>query len=697
MHFPADDYTPYGYLATPTHTRNLTPRGVLRSWDAGVCWHYPAYASGYGGRREIYRAGLRVGLDDALALAQFDAVSSAYHSANLLAFDLRRQRATAQVEVHAVGEHAVRARVTAADAAALVCEVVYTRLMAANGEWGESGLVGRLRADGLVLQGFEDGHAFVLWCSRPPRDIRIAADADDLAGAPLLRDPDAFVPALGRAGDLVTLHGRLVFDGSAPLELILARGLTRREAELQLRLARDGADAALAAGRAADDQFWATAPRLMGDWPDHWRRGLVYDFETLRMMVKPPVGIYGQIWDAMQIQAPRVVLGEAAIDALLLSYADPALAQQLLLGTFADAPEPQVPCSREDGSYNMVAADGSACGTAPPWGYPWLVLGWLARLRPDQAWLRAIYPHLQSYLEWWLAERTDAAGWLGYACSWESGQDDSPRFGAQPLGGGHPVRHVRPVDLHAAFAHAATVMADFAMQLGLPADAARWTAEADANRDRTLALWSGARFADFDATAGAFTAVDDVMLLAPLALGQAQKAQIAALRAAVEALDPADSVWPMFAWTAVEALQAADLDAQAAEFAAAICERAYSFWDMRPADPARTLPGVTCEYWPLSGRCGGEGYGWGAFGIHLVLHTLLGFTPDVAHVALRPNLPVAWRVPGRRYAVQLAWRGAVHTIALEPLSAERVAVTVDGERVEGAWGATLAYPWEAAA
>ena len=33
-------------------------------------------------------------------------------------------------------------------------------------------------------------------------------------------------------------------------------------------------------------------------------------------MVKAPVGIYRHIWDAMQIQAPRVVLAEAAIDAM---------------------------------------------------------------------------------------------------------------------------------------------------------------------------------------------------------------------------------------------------------------------------------------------------------------------------------------------------------------------------------------------
>ncbi len=93
MGFPADDYTPHGYLDLPTHTRNLTPRGVVRSHGAGFRWHYPAYASAYGGRRETYRAGFRLALAGALEPPEFDAAVSPYHSKNLIAFDLRRDLA----------------------------------------------------------------------------------------------------------------------------------------------------------------------------------------------------------------------------------------------------------------------------------------------------------------------------------------------------------------------------------------------------------------------------------------------------------------------------------------------------------------------------------------------------------------------------------------------------------------------------
>jgi hypothetical protein len=708
MPFPADDYTPHGYLDSPAHTRNLTPRGVVRSWDAGFRWHYPAYTGMYGGRRETYRAGLRVGFGDAVGLADFDAVSSPYHSKDIIAFELKRGDASARVEYQLAGEHALHATIFTHHESRITIHAEYTRLLSANGEWGESGLVARAEDDLLILQGFEDGDAFVLWASQPCSDLRVAPSS--ATAAPPL-PPGDFVAITGRRGEQVALHALLRFDisqesmnvnlrvPSGPegalfadrIEVILARGKTVDEARRQLEQARAAAAAERARKQAADEAFWARAPRLAGDWPAHWRRGLVYDLETLRMMVKQPVGIYSHVWDAMQIQAPRVVLAEAAIDALLLAYADSRLAQELLLGTLLDAPLPNLPCSREDGSYNMVAADGTVCGTAPSWGFPFLVLEWLFALRPDRAWLECIYPRMAEHLDWWLIQRRASDGWLFYACSWESGQDDSPRFGDQPLGGGHPVRHIRPVDLHAAVAHAATVLANCTATLGHSADHARWSATADEFAARTNQLWNGARYADYDTRANGFTQVDDIPMLAPLALRLPQAHQAAHT---VEALDPGTLTWPMGAWIAVEAALAAELDETAAKWAATVCERAYGFWDARQTLPGRTLPGIACEYWPLDGRCGGEGYGWGAFTTHLLLHVLLGLTPAPDRLHIRPNLPRSWRAAGRRYAIQLYWRERPLAITIEPLNAERAVVIVNDRREEIEWGTTIAIAAE---
>ena len=375
------------------------------------------------------------------------------------------------------------------------------------------------------------------------------------------------------------------------------------------------------------------------------------------MMVRAPIGIYGHVWDAMQIHAPRAVLAEAAIDALLLGYADPELAQRLLLGTFLDAPAPNVPCSREDGSYNMLGANGSACGTAPEWGYPLEVARQLHRLRPDRAWLAALYPALERFLRWWLDERSDDEGYLVYDNSWESGQDLSARFGPQKEGGGSTIRVVRPVDLQAAMASACRTMAAFARELGSHDGAAAWEAHERDFRDRTEALWHAGAYRDFDARVG-FSDEWDVMQLAPVALELAPSARIEALIGRIERLDEQPYLWPMFVWTAVDAALAADRPAVAAAIAHATVERAWSTWDRREAAPGAPLPGVTCEYWGVDGRCGAEGYGWGAFGVHLLVRVLLGFRPHDDALELRPALPEALRVPGRRYRVRnLPWQG----------------------------------------
>jgi hypothetical protein len=690
MSFPHDDYTPHGYLDLPGHTRNLTPQGVLRSHGAGFRWHFPAYGASYGGRRETYRAGLRLSVNGTLE----PQITCTYHSKNLFRYRLEADGAVAHAEFHTVGSDVLRAVVTLEVGASvrLGAHVTYTRTVSANGEWGESGLLARLEDELLVIQSFEDGDAFALSASTPWTDAGVSADAleaERWALEPGVMPESGLAHALGRRGETVTLHGVLGFQMGAgsTVELLLSRGRTLPKARASLGMARERGDLERAALLAADEMFWARAPRLTGDWPAHWRRGVVYDAETLRMMVKQPVGAYRHVWDAMQIQAPRVVLAEAAMDALLLGYADPATAQAMLLGVFADADAPNVPCSREDGSYNMVAADGTVCGTAPEWGYPFAVVETLYPLHPDRAWLGHMFEHLSAYFNWWLEHRTDADGWAFYACSWESGQDDSPRFGAQPLGGGHPVRHVRPVDLHASLAHAAGVMTRLSGVLGL--SAARWRALEERYTRLTNSLWNGERYADFDANAQTFTDVDDPMLRAPFALGVADAGKLEAGRALVGAHPEHPHEWPMLAWTVIEAARKLGMLEREASFAHAIAERAYSFWDAREAREDRTLPGITAEYWPAHGRCGGEGYGWGAFAVHFVLYNLVGYAPTADGLHLRPNLPTGWRAPGKTYRLHLHHHGSPLEIVLEPQADGVLEIAVNRVRRTLRWGETL--------
>jgi hypothetical protein len=497
--------------------------------------------------------------------------------------------------------------------------------------------------------------------------------------------PRDYLLAAGGAQRTNTLAGALAFD--LPLK---AKGTS----SLSLRLLRSETDGGLDALRAAghdalatevtykladDDAFWSRAVRLGGDLPDEWRRGFVYDVETLRMNVRDPAGIYKHRWDAMQIQGPRSVLAEAAIDVMLLSYSDPATAREVMLGTFADSPEPWVPCTREDGTYNMVAHNGFPCGTAPEWGAPCWIVEHVYRREPDRAWLAELYPYLVAYIEWWRANRCDDEGHAHYLCSYESGQDMSWRFGLQ-LGGGDDVTHTRPVDLMAAMAYSYAVMERLASELGKSGDAKTWHKHADAFAERTRALWRDGWYHDFDRAQGAFTHGRDVMHLAPFFYRLAPDEHARTVAPLVEAMCT-DRVpeWSTFTFMLVEAAYETGQRAPMAELAKRLADHIYTTTDARTHGPHRPLPGVQHEYWPPMRTWGAECYGWGTFGLYVVIRTMFGFRERLdarPGFVVAPSIAAPMMQQGKVYAIHnLKAHGALFDLVCN--IADESAMTVE--------------------
>ncbi len=441
---------------------------------------------------------------------------------------------------------------------------------------------------------------------------------------------------------------------------------------------------------AMDNAFWEDAPKLGGDWPDVIRRGPVYDLETLRALVRRPMLLYKHQWDAMQIQVPRTVLAEAAIDMLILSYADPEAAKAVLYGTFADAPEPNVPCSREDGSYNMVALDGSPCGTAPEWCFPFHCINLVYRRTGDKEWLNRLYPLLEDFINFWLNYRQDTQQRPFYKCSWEAGQDNSPRFGIKddPSGGGAITSHIWPADLQAAMYQSCQLLAEWATELGK--DSTRWQTEAERQRDLMQQLWHNGWFHDFDTAKNAFTDVLDTMQLAPLLCGAATPEQIAALSAKLA--DPPKHgqifhplMWPSIAFCLIEACSEAGRFDLAARHSWAALEAVYRWLDSDPTSialDAGGMPGVAREYWPQvvapqadppRGGGGAEVYGWGCLTTLLLYRYIIGFREEKSsdgtlEFSLRPDLPATLLEPGKTYTVgPLRHRTARISLAYRPL------------------------------
>jgi hypothetical protein len=434
----------------------------------------------------------------------------------------------------------------------------------------------------------------------------------------------------------------------------------------ELRSGLQSATDSLARQFERDDRFWSGAPRLAGDWPETWKRGWVYDFETLRMTVRPPLGIFRHPWDGMQVHSPRLVLGETALDMQALGHADPDLAREVLYGTFADAPAPNVPCAREDGSVNMVSSDGSECGTAPMWGYPFHVIASLFQTTRDTQWVKALYPRLAAYIDWWLANRTDGEGWLHCNNSWESGQDGSRRFLVAEENEAAVADFVRTVDVEASMAQAMKVMSALSGVAGQIRDRGRWEELAARRISNTRSMYVDGWFRDWDARTGRPVILPehvDVMMLAPLTCGIATPDQMrgviptvrAALRDRQGWLE-----WPPALQTFAEAAWNGGFQEDAAAEVARIADRVYARTDARHVRAVDStdefsyrMPGVANEFWPVRNHvAGGENYGWGATLPTHIIRTIMGlreYQDDRrSGFTVAPALPDRFRIAGKR-------------------------------------------------
>lgn len=718
---PHDDFTPHGYLDNPYHSWKLNPSGVLRSLaPLGMGWHVPNLGS-YARNQFQYTAHLSLGLKlgNTILITPEDfkrhgcTITSHLHTKNRFAYTctIPEHDLTLTAQYFLVNEHALGCILTFSTAAAqptpVTCYLLHrhthnphTSRLWEHGLYALSG-----PEEGTCLLGIaSEGDAFVHGArSADGGDLTFGRmgyavaleDAAIWAHAVSVPDPTIteYEESTGWQVRTVILPCHLTAGGSQPSERIINAVLTRGVSQDQAsqrwtdsieEIARIAAD-----HRLDDEHFWQQVPQLSGDWPANWRRGWVYDLETLRMTIRPPVGVFPSPWDGMQIQAPRAVLAEAAMDALFLSYANPEMAAEVMLGHFESAPRPNLPCMREDGSYNMVADDGQICGTAPEWGFPLWCCHEIFSRSGDLQWLLRLYPNAAAYLRWWLEQRRDAEGWLVYACSWESGQDVSSRFGPQQTGG-TLIQHVRPADLQASMAQGAAILSHWATllldgglttpALDLRAEIEAWCEIAREFTARTQRMWHQGWFRDFDSHAQEWSSQQDTMHLAPVFCGVASSEQIAHLRPFLAQPPMHSSGWAPLSWppvvlTLVGAAAAANMPLEAAELASRFIDASYRSTDRREADEQGGLPGVTREYlrsttvgkWGETDyvNAGIEGYGWGALSLHLLVRHLLGLRTDDPHtLTLTPMLPQSLRRPGATYRIApLPW--GPHSLNLE--------------------------------
>ncbi|MGQ9525234.1 MAG: MGH1-like glycoside hydrolase domain-containing protein [Armatimonadota bacterium] len=695
--FPESDYTPHGYL------QNRFDAGPFWGLDAGgpLRSHPPC------GYRWLDRGGLIVGLETgASGLSDSGRIVSPYHSSQVQSFrwEVSGVRVTVTFFLAERDVIGCWAQVEGAPAdAVLIAAALVPR---AERSWDATFA---WRVDEAAACAYADpGPWYAAACSHPVRGHAFATDKD-LASA-LMSPTSARTAAVGRSDKPSMLYSALHVPVCAEADDVwfaVARGTSASDAASLARSAIARLPAALNALLEEDARFWSQAPRLSGDWPESWKHSWVYDIETTRMMVNPPAGVFTARWPTWMASHPRVVLAEGTLDMLRHSYADAEAAQEAVLTLFESALEPQVPCMWANGGYNMVASDGSACGTSPAWCLPFHNIHRIFIRNPDLSWLGRLYPHMEAYLDWWLRNRTDSDGWAVYKCTWESGEDCSPRLDPEQTGFADLSRMARPAELQAAIAQSARILTILGEHLGLQEERlSRWDEVFRQYRDRTRALWDPERghFRDLlpatgkwvEATAEYWGAnvTHDALQLIPLMYDVASEEQKARLAEHLPSFNAVPWIlWPSWTYVVTEACLAVGRHDVASEMSASIIDRVYAENDRRDLSQFPTpIPGVAREYWPLSleNWSASEAYGWGATTSLLLLRHLIGLDEwaDIRHsgFTLRPFLP-RWLVSegkavqvenlscrGFRFAIEYRSADGGTEVKLAPAESEEVHV-----------------------
>lgn len=718
--FPRDAYTPYGYIDNPWHSAVLNPSGVFRTVPPlGMgywCRNLPfPYGDGFGLLRRLNYlsfllpsvsiGGRLFAREEDFRAARAELISP-YHTKNLLACAFSFGGVSVEIAYFLAGEDALTAELTVTaqrEAHVRMC-VGHMYGYPEQRCWGCDGYTGRREGDRIITKGFAYGDVFALGADTPCNGGLMTTDPSALEAFRISGDGSQAQHASSIAPEPV--FGALAYEKclaageSWRLACCLSRDKNEEWALVRLHKALQNAAAAKKALLDEDAAFYAGVPRLAGDWPDCWRRGWIYHFETVRMTIRPPMGIYKHPWDGMQVHTPRLVLGETAIDCMLLSYADPDLAKTVLLGTFQDAISPQVPCTREDGSVNMIGQEGEECATSPIWVLLFPTIRSIYARTGDKAWLKALYPYLKRYVEWWLLNRADREGFLHVACSWEA-QDGSKRFQVEydeQTTCGADTSGVRTVDLQAAVADGVRDLADYARLLGLTHDAMEHDARFELMQAQCASMYVDGRFRDFDGRTGKPIIIDDyfdVMMLTPYAVGMTGPGQDRGSRALFQYFvdHPTHWLeWPSFLYIYTEAARRAGWPDIAAQVAGDAAAREYPKLDARalrspmignrlglPEPYFYRIPGVGNEFWAIRpdnpGGC--ENYGWGSTLPTLMLRSVLGYTETGGEgFQFAPCLPRDLKESGKVYRVEnLTWRGVRMDASMEVLE-EGIRLTV---------------------
>jgi hypothetical protein len=713
--FPKDSYTPFGYIDNPYHSAVHNKSGVFRTvppvGQGFWCRNLPfPYGNGFGLLRNInylsfVHPSFSIGdivLHDAGDYEKNNIeLHSYYHTKNMMSYDFNVNGIAVSLKYFLQQEDVLSCIVSLENPTGASCDATMhlTNIYGfpETRWWGCDGFSGSYNKPykAAVSKIWAYGDVFALGADRAIAFMKATGDPVQWASWIYSGDRSSNHGAFTQSAE--PIYATLSYDVSIgpgeceELTFSLVRDVNESFAVDKLYVALPKAEEALQQKYREDNAFYSRAPQLTGDFSNEWKHGMIYHFETIRMTMRPPVGRYRHHWDSMQVHTPRSVLGETAIDCMCLSYGDPELAKEVIYGTFADAIAPNVPCSREDGSVNMISQDGSECATAPIWVLLFPTIRFIHARTGDDIWISKLYDYLERYMKWWEDNRTDKEGYFHVKCSWEA-QDGSQRFALDYENGeadvAADVTGTRTVDLQAAMADGYRCMVYFSKILGKTRDTDKWEALSRKHGDMTNKMFHDGEFRDFHVSTGKPIIqkdYHDVMMTAPFAVNVANassREQGKWIFSYFKENPKHWLEWPSYLYIFTEAAWNCDERRFISDVVSETADREFPKLDARtprdvmvkesglslPSQYNYRLRGVANEFWAIDddnpGGC--ENYGWGATLPTLIIRNILGFHEIIdardERFLIAPTIPGPLVRKGGRYGIRnLQYRN--HTVS----------------------------------
>jgi hypothetical protein len=243
-------------------------------------------------------------------------LASNYHTKNLMSYDFSVKQIKFNIQYYLCNENSLCCLVSASGSHSGTVTLFATNIygFVQNDYWGSDGVVSGIynrNLDVSISKVWSYGDIFVIGADKKSTSHKSTSKIDvwdNWIYSKNLTSDDSiqthtFPWEGGDSRENYESHSYTLdlSSGKDSILIVLSRGTNEKWAVDNFQSTKESALETLQQRLTDDSTFYKQAFQLHGDWPQEFKRGVVYDTETVRLTIRPPIGIYKHRWDGMQV------------------------------------------------------------------------------------------------------------------------------------------------------------------------------------------------------------------------------------------------------------------------------------------------------------------------------------------------------------------------------------------------------------